>query len=345
MCCEHYLEPGGPSRQTWRPPGTGRRCDVIPRVHALRRAELRAQGGAGRLLWIGLLGLAVVALLLMIRGTAASAQPRPGQPWLGVVLKDDGGPGVRVMRVMTGSPADKGGIVAGDRILRVAGGAVPNVRAVQQAVRAQRVGQGVAVRLRRGARTSTVRLKLEAMPTYASRVRKALLGRKAPRFSVQRADGVPGQILDNQAFLGKVVLLEFWASWCGACRSVVPLVKALHAQYHRFGLEILAIAGDPVSRIAPLAQALRLPYKVGSDPRRGAFRAFHIRPIPAFVLLDRKGVVRAVAVGAGWGRDLRAMLLTLHGLLMPSKGRGGTRGPSHKGSSGAAPARAPSSHF
>ena len=246
----------------------------------------------------------------------ARAQPRPGRAWLGVLLGQDSTPGILIRKVYPGSPAQAAGFKVNDRVFRVAGGGVFSIPAMQQAIAAYRPGQTIRVKIKRAGHWKVLTVHLKAMPTYEQRVRKHLLNKPAPALNVTRvSNGRGGPVITNRTLKGHVVLLEFWASWCSACRSAVPMLKMIHKQYAPRGLKMVAIAKDSVQRIAPLARALRLPYTVGADPLGSAMRAFWINPIPAFVLLDSKGVVRAIAIGAGWGPSFRNLLKTAHRLL------------------------------
>jgi thiol-disulfide isomerase/thioredoxin len=263
------------------------------------------------------LTLGLLAILLAPPATARGrGSSGGGKAWLGVLLGQDAKPGIPIKRVLPGSPAQKAGMKKGDRVLRVAGGGVPSVKAMQQAVAAHRPGQTVTLRIRRSGAVKTLKVRLERMPSYEERVKRHLLGKKAPGFSATRVGSAARGKVSARGLRGKVVLLEFWASWCGACRRAVPMLKAIHNQYARHGLRIVAIAKDPVSRIGPLADRLGIPYTVGADPRGQAMRAYWINPIPAFVLLDQAGVVRALAVGAGWSQDFKDLLRKAHDLLM-----------------------------
>jgi thiol-disulfide isomerase/thioredoxin len=270
-----------------------------------------------------LLALLAVGLTATLLVPESGARSRPGarKAWLGVVLARDAKPGIPIKRVVPGSPAEKAGVKKGDRVLRVAGGGVPSVKAMQQAVAAHRPGQTVTLRIRRAGSIKVLKVRLERMPSYAERVKAHLMGKPAPAFSASRVGSAASGKVTPKSLRGDVVLVEFWASWCGACRRAVPMLKAIHNQYARHGLKIVAVAKDPVSRIEPLVDQLGIPYTVGADPKGQAMRAYWINPIPAFVLLDRAGVVRAVAVGSGWSQDFRTLLRKAHALLMKRSSR------------------------
>lgn len=163
---------------------------------------------------VGALAGALLGALVSGGPSPASAQPSPGKPWLGVILAVDGQPGILIQRVYPGSPAAAAGLKAGDRVLRVAGGGVPDVAAMQQAIAAQQVGDRVELEITRKGRPLTLKVLLKAMPTYEEQVRQHLLGKPAPPFSVTPVDdtGATGT-LSLASLRGKVVLLEFWASY------------------------------------------------------------------------------------------------------------------------------------
>ncbi len=239
---------------------------------------------------------------------------KKGRAWLGVYLGSDGQPGVLVRKVHPGSPAAKAGLKAGDRILSINNAALPSVRALQREVSSYHPGDKVALQVRRAGSSLKIVVLLERLLTYPERVRKALVGKPAPAFSVPRV-GAVGQTVSTKGMKGKLWLLEFWASWCGACRGVIPMLKQIHAKYGPYGLHIVSIAKDKPARIARLAAQLKLPYAVGVDPKGKVLSKYLVNPIPAFMLINAKGVVIDVAVGRTWVSSFRRMLRTTHGIL------------------------------
>ena len=106
---------------------------------------------------------------------------------------------------------------------------------------------------------------------------------------------------------GRVVLLDFWATWCGPCRVVIPKLDALQARYGAQGLSVLGVSTEDAQDVALFAQRMAMRYGVG---RRRARRRRRARTAsgacPTLVVIDKRGVVRDVAIGYDPGEDAAA---------------------------------------
>lgn len=106
--------------------------------------------------------------------------------------------------------------------------------------------------------------------------------------------------------LGEVVLLNFWASWCGPCRQEMPLLDELYTKYRRAGLVLLSINIDEdVERAAEMVQTLGVSYPVLLDTRNEVAKAYQIDTMPLTVLIDREGTIRYVSEGFKPGYEER----------------------------------------
>jgi thiol-disulfide isomerase/thioredoxin len=116
-------------------------------------------------------------------------------------------------------------------------------------------------------------------------------GAAAPRHP---APGFPAL----QAQRGKVVLVDFWASWCGPCRQALPAYEGLRKEYGARGFEVIAVDVDehPKDGAAALA-ALRLSYPQVADPKGALAESYAVNAMPASYLVDRAGVLRQVHNG------------------------------------------------
>lgn len=101
-----------------------------------------------------------------------------------------------------------------------------------------------------------------------------------------------------QDFHGKVVYLDFWASWCAPCRLSLPWMETLRQDFAPAGFEVLAVNvdEDPADG-ARFLMRFALTYPVLEDPLGAVAAAYDVKEMPSSYLIDRKGVVRMVHAG------------------------------------------------
>ncbi len=210
--------------------------------------------------------------------------------------------GVVVDHVVRGSPADRAGIRAGDRVVRVAAGAVDQGRDVVRAVAEHPVGGQVDVVFVRAGVERTARVTLAAFPAPDELMRMDLVGTFAPPWT--DLHGVSGAFPASMAAMrGRVVLLDFWATWCGPCRVVAPKLSALQDRYGAQGLTVLGVAADDEQDIAAFARQTAVTYPLAADSHGETSGAYGVSSLPTLLVIDKRGVVREVAVGYDPGED------------------------------------------
>lgn len=124
-----------------------------------------------------------------------------------------------------------------------------------------------------------------------------LVGREAPDLSLPRVEG--SERVSLAGLRGDVVLLDFWASWCGPCRMSVPALNEVHQRYgdriQIFGVNV--DHGLDVSGVAHAHQTFGARFPSLIDDRGEAQMAFEVNNIPTLVLIDRGGTIRYVGRG------------------------------------------------
>lgn len=128
-----------------------------------------------------------------------------------------------------------------------------------------------------------------------------LKGKSAPDFTLKSSSGFN---LRLREYRGRVVMLNFWATWCGPCRQEIPVLNELHGQYEALGFALLGVNIDEQSEVAKsMATELGVAYPIVFDRQKDVSRSYSVDAMPTTVLIDRDGTVRHVHRGykAGYG--------------------------------------------
>jgi thiol-disulfide isomerase/thioredoxin len=244
-------------------------------------------------------------------GTPPPLPSLAAAPWLGVTMNAGGDIGVTVEHVVRGSPADKGGVKNGDRIVGIDGTKVTAPSAVSRAVGAHKVGETVNVELERRGTATTAAVVLAARPSGDDILKMDLVGAPAPAWSnVTALAGAPPSI---DKLRGRVVIVDFWASWCAPCRMLAPRLSALKDRLGAQGLSVVGITTDDAEKAAVFAEKFQMRYGVVVDKDGDTSRAYGVTALPTMLIVDKKGVIRDAFIGYDPTSDARleAVLKTL----------------------------------
>ena len=134
-----------------------------------------------------------------------------------------------------------------------------------------------------------------------------------PAFTLTGRDGKPVSLSE---FKGDVVMINFWASWCGPCRQEMPLLDSIYRQYKSLGFVLLGVNVEPDSKAAN-AWLKRTPvsYPILYDTQSAVSKLYQVQGMPTTVILGRKGNIRYVHQGYVPG-DENGYLNSIRSLLM-----------------------------
>ena len=117
----------------------------------------------------------------------------------------------------------------------------------------------------------------------------------APDFTLESRSGENLRLEDHR---GEVVMLNFWASWCGPCRQEMPLMDELYSQYKDLGFTILAVNVDEDRTAAHrFLDKVPVSYPVLYDPESSVSELYEVQAMPTTVMIDRDGNARYLHYG------------------------------------------------
>jgi thiol-disulfide isomerase/thioredoxin len=127
-----------------------------------------------------------------------------------------------------------------------------------------------------------------------------------------------GRAISLSSLKGKVVLVDFWASWCAPCREELPVLETLYKKYRGQGFEVVGVNQDQsADNVRKFLSATPLSFSVVHDRGGGVASRYAPSKMPSSFILDRKGIVRHVH--AGFRVSERAALEKQIGALISAK--------------------------
>lgn len=150
-----------------------------------------------------------------------------------------------------------------------------------------------------------------------------VVGEAAPDLTLPTLAGDTVRLSD---FKGRVVIVNFWATWCPPCVNETPRLVAWYNQHNAAGLEVLGVdklAQDSRSAVEAFVAKYKIPYAVPLDETGDVSRQWQALQLPRSYVIDREGVVRYIRLGEFTDRDFESQVLPL--LRADSQARGTNR--------------------
>ncbi|MFQ3251440.1 TlpA disulfide reductase family protein [Glaciecola sp.] len=128
-----------------------------------------------------------------------------------------------------------------------------------------------------------------------SAMAKPASGELSPDFTLKSRDGGNIKLSEQR---GNIVMVNFWASWCGPCREELPAFEELYQEYQDMGVEILAVnVDDEAEKANVLLQDIEVSFPVLYDTSGEVSELYDVSAMPTTVLIDRDGNVRLLHPG------------------------------------------------
>lgn len=147
---------------------------------------------------------------------------------------------------------------------------------------------------------------------------ESLLGKKSPDLTFGTIVNFEKTKATLNDFNGKVIILDFWATWCGPCIQSFPELEKLQAKF-RNDLQVITITDDPEARIKRFLEKRKTTLPVVIDEKRELAQHFPHRTIPHTVIIDKSGTVRAITTSSEVSEELIKNILAGNAVSVKEK--------------------------
>ena len=255
-------------------------------------------------------GILVAFLVNGLIAEKTGSDDKARKPLLGVV-HTQAARGVLIQKIMPDSAAERAGLKAGDVILSVNKVEILNTRQLFTEIQKYSAGAVVAIEYMRRTRIETLQVALGERLDATS-----LVNERAPAIALPLLNGKSTWSLPK----GKVVILDFWATWCGPCEGVRHALEDFRRKKENSAVEIAGITNEDMATVKAFYRNRNPPYTILIDATNDIGLKYRVAGYPTLVVIDREGVVRFAGFASGGG--LEAALRMARDLAAERPGKG-----------------------
>ena len=153
-------------------------------------------------------------------------------------------------------------------------------------------------------------IAISAVPAFAVSLKKEGDRKNAPAFELKNAQG---QLVKLSDYKGKVVLIDFWATWCLPCKASMPWINELSKQYKDQGVEVLGISMDEDGWevVKPFVEQMKVEYPIVLGNKRVGYLYGEVDNLPVAFFIDRNQKVAGIHLGAATRKQFESTLQQL----------------------------------
>ncbi len=202
---------------------------------------------------------------------------------------------VQVQQVFPKTSASQAGLKQGDYLFSINGANLTSRSVLFDTILSKTVGDVVELTIGRGQKVFKQKMALSPRPDDMQAFTKLLIGSDAKELQGKYYSNKQKSLKKLQ---GKVILLDFWATWCGPCLMTLPHLETLYRKYKDQGVVIIGVSSEPLKTLTQFQTSNKLSYPLFNDISRLSAQNYNAYAYPTLVYIDKSGIIQRIESGA-----------------------------------------------